>query len=101
MPKFKKHIAVLFIVCFLSITTAPTVILSIDKSIDISMFYSFGEEDDSEVFKLTLKKTDLELKFENLNNINSKSSSYQITKYQKPFLNLDSPPPDDLIPFMI
>ena len=97
MRKFKKHIAVFFITCFLSMVVAPTIINSIDKSVDTSIFFSFGEEDDNEVFKLTFENdySEIDLDYSKTTDLNN--SFYRVNYYKKPFLNLVSPPPDILI----
>lgn len=78
---------------------APTVILLVDDRIDVSCFYaSAGEEED----KGLEKNKNLELMFlePSLNEDDYSSSKiknntrYFFKKYQKPHLNLISPPPE-------
>ena len=97
MLNLKKYIALFFAICFLSMITAPTIINSIDKSVDVSIFFSFGEEDDNEVFKLTFENDYSEIDFDYSKNTDLRKNIHQINHYQKPFLNLVSPPPDVLI----
>jgi len=77
---------------------APTVIVIIDDTVDVSFFYtSAGEEED----KGLEKNKDVEVMFLDLDlneadfasNAIENKTCYFFKKYQKPHLNLISPPP--------
>lgn len=77
---------------------APTIIVSIDDSVDVSILYGCTEEEEKEV---ETEKT-FELVFDELNNhsslldfLNEQSQlSYRFKIYPKPHLNLIFPPPE-------
>ncbi|WP_295983050.1 hypothetical protein [uncultured Algibacter sp.] len=83
---------------FLLFLTAPTIILMIDDSADVSIFYSSSEEEE----KGSEKNKEIELLFFDLNNsaLDFASSEvennllYYFKNYPKPHLNLISPPPE-------
>ncbi|MBT8376843.1 MAG: hypothetical protein HKN99_08825 [Winogradskyella sp.] len=79
---------------FMAFIAAPTIIASIDDSVDISLFFSVNEEEESGNFKLIFEdKTDF---FEtNCDGNASKSlTGYTFKNYPKPHLNLITPPPE-------
>jgi hypothetical protein len=92
----KKRIAVFFTIFFMAVITAPTVITSIDDSVDISYFFGIGEEEEEE-------SKNLKLLFENSLELSdhffvAKTDvhliGYTFKKYPKPNLNLILPPPE-------
>jgi hypothetical protein len=91
----KYRAAIFFTILFMAIISAPTIITSIDKSVDISCFFGIGEEEEeSENLKLVIEN-DIELS-EDLFVIKTRGSilGYSFKTYPKPHLNLISPPPD-------
>jgi hypothetical protein len=90
----KKTISIFFTVVFLGLISAPSIIVVIDDSIDISILYSLSEEEEEnknlEVIvsenNENTKSLDYSLIFEN--------ARYHFKNYPKPHLNLISPPPD-------
>ena len=80
---------------FLVFLIVPKVIALVDDSIDISVFYTFGEEEGSE------KDKELELLFFELNNPDldfmssevENNTEYYFKNYPTPHLNLVFPPP--------
>lgn len=84
---------------FLLFLLAPTVIIMIDKSADVSVFYTTNEEEEK---KGQEKDIDKELVFCNFLNTASDFDSNEtennlehfLRKYSKPHLNLIIPPPD-------
>lgn len=91
----KYRAAIFFTILFMAIISAPTIITSLDDSVDISCFFGIGEEEEeSENVKL-LFENNLEL---SENHFVIKTSDpilgYTFKTYPKPHLNLISPPPD-------
>ncbi|WP_223032459.1 hypothetical protein [Hanstruepera marina] len=88
----KKTIAILFSILFLAFITAPTIIIAVDDSVDVSIFYSVTEEENE---NLKLAFTDNNFESENISiEVVQENSRYFFKKYQKPHLNLVSPPPE-------
>lgn len=91
---FKKSVSIFFTVVFLGLISAPSIIVAIDDSIDISILYSLSEEEEGNKNLEVVSSQDQEeinpfqslLKFQNL--------GYQFKTYPKPHLNLVSPPPE-------
>lgn len=89
----KKTIAILFSVLFLAFITAPTIIIAVDNSVDVSVFYSVAEEE-NENLKLPFPDNGFN-GLEDLVILESKENSrYYFKNYPKPHLNLISPPPE-------
>jgi hypothetical protein len=94
---FKKAIATFFLTLFMALITAPSIIVVLDDSTDISIFYSITEEEENsktkhlELVVLTLEHNDYSL----LKDFKSKfNTRYYNKTYLKPHLNLISPPPE-------
>ncbi len=95
---YKKTIAISFLVIFMALITAPSIIAVLDDSIDTSVFYSLNEEEEHSKSKIvapfSLQLNDyityIDLK-------KHQAFSYQFKNYPKPHLNLISPPPDQNI----
>ncbi|MCG0015362.1 hypothetical protein [Winogradskyella immobilis] len=97
MQKIYKHkIAVFFTIFFMAIIAAPTIISSIDDSVDISGFYGLTEEEESESFKLVFENLSEDI--ENCLVVQTKENQivYTYKTYPKPHLNLISPPPENI-----
>jgi hypothetical protein len=83
---------------FLAFISAPTIIHVLDDSQDVSIFYSFSEEEEKghETFK------NIEFLSSEFNNgdiifsapLKSNTTGYHYKTYPKPHLNLISPPPE-------
>lgn len=92
----KKTIAIFFTCLFMAFLTAPSIIVAIDDSIDITILFGNPEEEENE------KNTKLEiLHLTNTNNreyfityIDELSLEYRYGQYAIPHLNLISPPPE-------
>jgi len=91
---FKKFTALFVVVLFLSIICVPTIISSIDKSIDISVFDGVGEEEESENFKILLEPmlSNIESRLRVINKCNDIHLIDGV--YSRPLLNIVSPPPE-------
>ncbi|MGY0391079.1 hypothetical protein ACW5R3_00795 [Bizionia sp. KMM 8389] len=89
----KKVIAILFSVLFVTFITAPSIIVAVDDSVDVSMFYSIAEEE-NENFKFPLSNNNHD-DFDGVFTTESKEYlGYYFKNYTKPYLNFISPPPD-------
>jgi hypothetical protein len=92
----KNAIAIFFSILLLALISAPSIIIAIDDSVDISMFYSIAEEEETSKIKIQspqdLNHTNNILALDNLDDI-----AYFFKKYPKPHLNLISPPPENYI----
>lgn len=96
MPR--NTISIILSMIFLVFLVAPTIIVIVDDSIDISMFYSTSEEEE----KGSEKNKNSEIVFSDmdtyesdfLSNNTENNTGYYFKNYQKPHLNLISPPPD-------
>ena len=94
-----KIISISFIFLFVVTITLPTVVFVIDDSIDVSYFNDFSEEEEE---KGSEKNKELETLFEaNSQELDDfvlteekNKIGYYFKNYQKPHLNLISPPPD-------
>lgn len=91
---FRKSAASFFLLIFMAMVSAPSIISTIDSTIDISLFYNINEEEEKQVVKLF---------FERINgNINahgfvfqfSASQEYRVGLYMNPYLSEFSPPPE-------
>ena len=84
----------------MAITIAPTVLIAIDDSIDVSSFYGFSENDEEKKDKESEKT--FEVFFVENRNVSDgfsafnilKQTEYRFKNYPKPHLNLISPPPE-------
>ncbi len=93
----KKAIASFFIVLFITITCAPTIIASLDNSIDTSVLFGLNEEEEIEDAKLLFEvmyfnNLDFDIDFSYTD-----EDFYTYKKYAKPYLNIIFPPPDKIL----
>lgn len=94
----RSIVSILLSVLFLLFLTAPTIILIIDDSADVSIFYASSEEEE----KGSDKNKEVELLFFYLNSPDLDFASsevennlgYYFKNYLKPHLNLIFPPPE-------
>tara|TARA_R110000850_G_scaffold187348_4_gene313161 strand:- start:13 stop:297 length:285 start_codon:yes stop_codon:yes gene_type:complete len=93
----RKHtIAILMSVLFLAFISAPSILIAVDDTIDVSMFYSIAEEE-NENLKFPISNNEYH-ESDNLFGTDSKEYlGYYFKNYSKPHLNLISPPPDYII----
>lgn len=94
----KQGISIFFSVIFLLFIVTPTVMIFVDDTVDVSMFFTSSEEEekgqekhkDIEVYIAELNCDDL-----NFGSFKAKNKKgYYYKKYPKPHLNLISPPPE-------
>ncbi|MBR9845239.1 MAG: hypothetical protein GYB35_03600 [Algicola sp.] len=95
----KNITAIFFLIVFAFLISAPTVILAIDDTTDISYFYSITEEEENNTSKkmseLDVLASDNMIGLESLYFSNSNNGlHYRFKTYPKPHLNLISPPPE-------
>jgi hypothetical protein len=91
---FKKTVSIFFTILFLGIISAPSIIVSIDDSIDISILSSISEEEEeTNNLKLVVSEIDEDIDFYPVNFKNQKLGRH-FKKHPKPHLNLISPPPE-------
>ncbi|WP_411894139.1 hypothetical protein [Winogradskyella sp. A2] len=94
---FKKLTALFIVVLFLTIISAPTIISSIDNSIDISMFDSLGEEEESENFKILIESQTVDVEQIDFSLLEKDGIDFTHGLYSKPLINIISPPPEVII----
>lgn len=84
---------------FLAFLVAPTILQMVDDSIDVSVFYAAGAEEEESNSEKT-KTFEVLLDISNVNDVgfslakSIKKQGYCFKKYPKPHLNLFSPPPE-------
>ncbi len=78
----------------MALIAAPTIIMSIDDSVDISCFFSITEEEEHANAKLIFDKNDQVLELLFVDHTKANLVGYTFKNYPKPHLNLISPPPD-------
>ncbi|WP_299108822.1 hypothetical protein [uncultured Winogradskyella sp.] len=78
----------------MGLISAPTIILSIDDSVDVTCFYSITEEEENHAEKLIFEKINLDTASLFEDHTNTNHIGYTFKNYPIPHLNLISPPPD-------
>ena len=99
---YRSVVSIILSTTFMVFLVAPTVIMIIDDSADVSVFYTANEEEEK---KGQEKDKDKELLlYDFLNaasdfdlNETENNLEYFFKKYPKPHLNLIIPPPDSFI----
>ncbi|WP_303421190.1 hypothetical protein [Oceanihabitans sp. 2_MG-2023] len=77
----------------MAIITTPSIIIAMDSSIDVSVFYSLSEEEENNNFQLVFSEIDNEFHpFCDL--FKSNDLDYFFKNYVNPHRNIISPPPD-------
>lgn len=97
----RQFISTCFSIIFLVLITAPSIIVLVDDSADISIFYESSEEEEKgneknkeiEVFISELNQNEFNLDSSKLRN----KKGYCFKNYPKPHLNLIFPPPEHII----
>ena len=94
---FKKTVSIFFTVLFLGIISAPSIIVAIDDSVDISVLYSLSEEEEeNNKVKLVVSELDEDTNSYQAS-FKNKKLGYHFKKYPKPHINLIIPPPEFII----
>ncbi|MEY8849650.1 hypothetical protein AB9K26_12595 [Psychroserpens sp. XS_ASV72] len=80
----------------MSLVVAPTIIMAIDDTVDMSLVYSISEEEENKCSKEFEKYVvELNHELEDFLDFNKKDNlEYRFKTYPKPPLNLISPPPE-------
>lgn len=92
----KQITAIFFLVLFMGLIAAPSVIVVLDDSVDTSIFYSLAEEEETGKSKNVISPFSIESN-DSVSTISLKNLQcfgYYFKNYPKPHLNLISPPPD-------
>ena len=92
--KINHTIAIFLTAIFLGIIVTPTIIITVDDTVDISSFYGMGEEEESEEFKLVLHLEDFKNEANEIIFNIIPFNKHRVKTYSKPHLNLVSPPPE-------
>lgn len=97
--KIQHKAAIFFTILFLGIIVAPSIIVSIDDSVDIAFFYGENEEEEAETenFKLLFELQPQSNDNYFLDTLVADLIVYTFKTYQKPHLNLVSPPPESVL----
>lgn len=98
----KNILAIFFSIVFISLITAPTILVLIDDSIDLSLIYDISEEEEE---KGSEKNKELEVFVVELHpelndftlSKNKADTEHAFKTYPKPHLNLVSPPPEFIL----
>lgn len=96
---FKKLVSKILLIFFLGFLIIPSAILLIDNTVDVSVFYDMNDENEK---KANEKNLEIEIQFTDNNfyqnelNVSLKNSkiNYISKKYNTPYLNFITPPPD-------
>ena len=89
-----KKAAIFFTILFMAIISAPSIIMSIDNSIDITLLCGENEEEEKENLKLLFEITNLNSESHFLDKDDDNNIGYEFKAYPKPHLNLILPPPE-------
>lgn len=94
-----KLSAIFFLLIFSALITAPTIIVAIDNSFDITCFYNITEEEEESGHQISKEgKMFYVASSQVLNQVNGIEKNglyaYCFKKYSKPYVNLVSPPPE-------
>lgn len=95
----QKLTAIFFLMIFAALITAPSVVMAIDDTIDISCFYTINEEEEEKGHEIAKEgKIFYAESMHLLDYIKGfdkrKQHVYFFKNYPKPHLNLISPPPE-------
>lgn len=77
--------------------SVPTIVTTLDSTIDISLFYNISEEEEKQVYKLFFDKWNNGVSVNNVGSECSISMEYRINTYLNPYLAQFSPPPEQHI----
>ncbi|MFD2725726.1 hypothetical protein [Hyunsoonleella rubra] len=91
--------AIVLSALFLLFLTAPTVIMMIDETSDVSAFYAASEEEEKkgqekDVDKLLVLNPFLNGEYDFDLGDKDNNSQYFIKRYWRPYINIISPPPE-------
>lgn len=88
-------LALFFALLFITIVGAPSIIISMDDSVDVTIFYGESEEEEEkENLKLHFEFPELETENSEIVKSILNEESYLFKSYQKLYKNVHIPPPD-------
>ncbi|WP_228852756.1 hypothetical protein [Aegicerativicinus sediminis] len=90
----RKIAASFFLVVFMAMVSAPSIISTLDSTIDISLFYNINEEEEKQVLKLFFERVNGNIQINSFALDFSSSLEYRLGSYANPFLSEFSPPPE-------
>lgn len=93
----KRNLALFFMMFFIFIISAPTIIVSMDKSFDTEIFFDVNEEEEKGGLKLLFEITSQDIESFDLDVLNADRDEYNFKKYSNPHINLIFPPPDSTL----
>ncbi|OEK09538.1 hypothetical protein A8C32_12590 [Flavivirga aquatica] len=97
----KNIVSLILSLIFVAFLVAPTIIVMVDDSVDISFFYDSSDEEEKgneknkDIEILVFKDFHCEADFDSLEEENI--LEYFFKNYPKPHLNLISPPPEHIL----
>ena len=95
----RQLISIFFITLFMVSVTAPSIVLIIDDSMDVSFFYDLSEEEEekgnekNKEFEIIVLTTPA-VADDYFTSENEENLGHHFKSYSKPHLNLLSPPPE-------
>ena len=94
----RNTIAIILSSIFLLIVVMPTVMIVVDDSVDVSMFYTTSEEEKDKNQEKNKEKDFIVLDINNplqinINEFEENNLEYYFKVYKKPHIKLMSPPP--------
>ncbi|GAB5564817.1 MAG: hypothetical protein Wins2KO_18800 [Winogradskyella sp.] len=92
----KQNLALCLMILFMAIVSAPTIILSIDDSVDTTILYGCNEEEELEDFELLFEMTSIITLDTFTTKFDGTRDAYSQKNYLQPHLNLVLPPPEFL-----
>lgn len=92
--KLRQNIAIFFTILFMGVISAPSLIMTMDDSIDVTYFFGMNEEEENESFKLIFEATTNNHEASILDSKNAHNVAYIFKAYAKPHLNQIFPPPE-------
>jgi len=88
-----NRLTVLFAIFFMTVTVAPSIIISLDNNVDVTCFYGDNEEENLQYhFEILATLTENSL----VSDTETNTDSYTFKSYPKPYLNSVFPPPDNI-----
>lgn len=92
--KLRQNIAIFFTILFMGIISAPSLITTMDDSIDVTCFYGVNEEEENEGLKLLFEIASQNHEGSFLDSKNANRVAYILKTYARPHLNQIFPPPE-------
>ncbi len=87
-------LSLFFALLFITIVAAPTLVMSINDNVDITIFYGENDEEEKENLKLLFEKESIDSENQPMIESEKKNDGYTFKTYPNPHFNLIFPPPD-------